>query len=77
MIRMGDFETPEELKQFAESRGYQVKSIKVSSKRHHFRMVYSTDEYRAIAWEKYPFESLTVEHARKLFPQREKTEVNT
>ena len=68
---MGDFETPQELKEFAESRGYIVNSITVSTKRHHFRMVYSTDKYKAVAWEKYPFESLTMEHAQKLFPLRE------
>jgi len=67
---MGDFGNPQELKDFAESRGYKVKSIKVSSNRHHFRIAYSTDEYKAVAWEKYPFESLTIEHAGKIFPQR-------
>ena len=69
---MGDFDNPQALKHFAESRGYQVKSITVSSKQHHFRIVYSTDEYKAVAWEKYPFESLTIEHARKMFPERKR-----
>lgn len=64
------FNSAEELQQFIEDQGYHVTSLKIFPKSRHFRIAYSCEEYRAVAWEQYPFENLTRDDAERKFPKR-------